>query len=419
MQASILKPPAIVKGMMKLDKSKFLKEIEVPILKLKQNKISNVISTLKKYILKLENFKPVVPLEGEKVPTTVVHLNPIKIQTWSDIEHDDQISLGKYTVTESDVSKKKITLRFENYSTIDILNSVLPSEPEGFSSFTFIGHIIHVNLREHLLPYKYFIGQVLLDKNTRCKTVVNKVDIIDNVYRNFQMEILAGEENTVTKVKENNCTFVFDFRTVYWNSRLSSEHERLVKSFEEGDVLFDVFGGVGPFSIPAAKKKCTVFCNDLNPESYKWLNHNAKINKVDDRYFTSFNKDGADFILTDLKENLLKYVNSKNVHIVMNLPASAVCFLKYFVGLYGCEELKTVTFPPNLYLYCFCKGEDYVKIAKSLVCEAVAWDITDFISDIFKVRTVSSYKDMVRVTLKLKHEILTGKTNRKRKLNQS
>jgi tRNA (guanine37-N1)-methyltransferase len=38
--------------------------------------------------------------------------------------------------------------------------------------------------------------------------------------------------------------------------------------------------GVGPFSIPAAKKGAFVYANDLNPESYRWLCENKKLNKV-------------------------------------------------------------------------------------------------------------------------------------------
>jgi tRNA (guanine37-N1)-methyltransferase len=31
------------------------------------------------------------------------------------------------------------------------------------SSFTHVGHIAHMNLREQYLPYKYLIGRVLID----------------------------------------------------------------------------------------------------------------------------------------------------------------------------------------------------------------------------------------------------------------
>jgi tRNA (guanine37-N1)-methyltransferase len=74
--------------------------------------------------------------------------------------------------------------------------------------------------------------------------------------------------------------FAFDFTKVYWNSRLHTEHDRLVQLFNPNDVVADVFAGVGPFALPAAMKGCGVLANDLNPESYRWLSRNIESNKV-------------------------------------------------------------------------------------------------------------------------------------------
>lgn len=52
-------------------------------------------------------------------------------------------------------------------------------------------------------------------------------------------------------------------------------HLRMVCCF-----LGDMFAGVGPFAVPAGKAGCTVYANDLNPESYHWLKNNIAINKV-------------------------------------------------------------------------------------------------------------------------------------------
>lgn len=41
-----------------------------------------------------------------------------------------------------------------------------------------------------------------MDKNPGITCVVNKTNIIDSTYRNFKMEVLAGEENMVAKVSE-------------------------------------------------------------------------------------------------------------------------------------------------------------------------------------------------------------------------
>ena len=57
---------------------------------------------------------------------------------------------------------------------------------------------------------------------------------------------------------------------VYWNSRLETEHSRLVNSIGSAEVVADMMAGVGPFALPLAKRRSvTVFANDLNPESYR------------------------------------------------------------------------------------------------------------------------------------------------------
>jgi tRNA G37 N-methylase Trm5 len=91
---------------------------------------------------------------------------------------------------------------------------------------------------------------------------------------------IVPSEIPLHRQHESNCSFKFDFRRVYWNSRLHSEHDRLIQLFKPEDVVADVFAGVGPFSLPAAKKGCGVLANDLNPESYKYLQENIENNKV-------------------------------------------------------------------------------------------------------------------------------------------
>ncbi|XP_050316306.1 uncharacterized protein DDB_G0271670 isoform X2 [Anthonomus grandis grandis] len=186
-----------------------------------------------------------------------------------------------------------------------------------------------------------------------------------------------------------------------------TEHERIVKSIGNDHVLFDVFAGVGPFAIPVAKKKSKVYANDLNPESYKWLMHNKKLNKISDEYFEGYNMDGRDFILTVLKENLPKHVG-KQIVVTMNLPALAVEFLNSFVGLLkNSENISTLT----VYVYCFTKGENPEQLARDLIhtnLKVKGVNVDEKIKEIFKVRTVSSMKEMMRVTLSLDKDILAG-----------
>jgi tRNA G37 N-methylase Trm5 len=82
------------------------------------------------------------------------------------------------------------------------------------------------------------------------------------------------------EIREGDCTFRFDYSKVYWNSRLQTEHKRLVDMFNPGDVVCDVMAGVGPFAVPAGKKGVFVWANDLNPNSYAALKEAVVRNKV-------------------------------------------------------------------------------------------------------------------------------------------
>lgn len=226
------------------------------------------------------------------------------------------------------------------------------------------------------MPYRYIIGEVILNKFPNIRTVVNKTNNITSEFRTFEMEVLAGEDNFIVTQKESGCLFTFDFQKVYWNSRLATEHERLIDSFEVGDVVFDVMGGVGPFAVPAGKKPCLVFANDLNPQSYKYLKMNIESNKVES-FVKPFNLDGREFIkkspiiLAEFqkKNPFIKYANKKHIsnkkditnnnkmkkkrtldftvpvfisHYAMNLPDSAITFVDSFRGLFtnGYPDLK-------------------------------------------------------------------------------
>ena len=137
--------------------------------------------------------------------------------------------------------------------------------------------------------------RLCLQKNPKLKTVVNKVGTITNEFRVPEFEVLAGDPSLVTEIKQHGATFRLDYGMVYWNSRLEGEHKRLFAQFKPGQIIVDMFAGIGPFAIPAAQHGCIVFANDLNPTSVKYLKLNSRINKVEDRV-KAFNMDARDFM---------------------------------------------------------------------------------------------------------------------------
>ena len=188
-----------------------------------------------------------------------------------------------------------------NIETDDIMDAIIPEgeQDELPTGFNIVGHVgrvskvlvaecidtnrtAHLNLREQYLPYKGLIATVLLDKNPTIRTVINKINDVgtENEYRTFAYELLLGDPNLNVEVKEEDCFFRFDYSKVYWNSRLNTEHRRLVEMFQAGEAVCDVMAGVGPFAVPAGKKRVFVWANDLNPDSYASLNDAIKRNKV-------------------------------------------------------------------------------------------------------------------------------------------
>lgn len=404
-------PPKQVRLMTCLDRDQFRKTVSIPMLDLTNTHLNSVLPHIKTLLLKMERLKPLQHIQnGQKK----VLLHPTGVSSWDDIPE----ILQNFGITRDHFSWGDFDLTYENWKAEEILKAVLPEDQETSSSFSLIGHIVHLNLREHLSPYKKLIGEVLMDKVPHCRTVINKCDTIDNTFRNFQIEVLCGEPDFQVTVKENGVQFEFDFSRVYWNPRLSTEHARIVKLLRPGDVLYDVFAGVGPFSIPAAKNNCTVLANDLNPESFKWLQGNIKLNKVVQRV-SAFNKDGRDFICEEIKHDLMTRWNnnelkSYKIHITMNLPAMAVEFLNSFRGLLDEIEETCHSIYPMVHVYCFAKGENSSETAKTLVEDNLGVKLDNNLDGIYFVRNVAPNKDMYRISFYLTKEILCAKKSQKR-----
>jgi tRNA (guanine37-N1)-methyltransferase len=181
------------------------------------------------------------------------------------------------------------------------------------------------------------------------------------------MELLAGDEDYVVTLKESNANFTFNFRDVYWNSRLQTEHQRLVDFVvnlprtHESTIVADMMAGVGPFSVPMAMAGIRVYANDLNPSSFTYLEVNAKKNKCT-KTLSSFNCDGRLFII-ELQRRGIDFSQ-----VIMNLPQSAPEFLDVFIGLSrrhndfrgSLESSVDKCVLPVIHVYAFSSSEDPV-----------------------------------------------------------
>jgi len=201
------------------------------------------------------------------------------------------------------------------------LESVLSTKEsdELISAFDQIGHIIIIRIPDSLTSKKKLIGETLLDQVKSAKSIFYQSSSVDGEFRTRDLEILAGEDKTETEYKESGCRFLVDVRNVFFSPRLSSERTRIAEFVNDGEVIVNMFGGVGIFSIIAAKlKKCTVFNIDINPFATKLCKKNIAINRLVGNVI-SIHGDASQVINSQLK--------NKSDRTLMLLPEKSDEFL--------------------------------------------------------------------------------------------
>lgn len=277
-----------------LDESKFDVHLKLWALRIPRELCKVATRTLNGYLLDKPRIKPITEDPTCESNRYMIFSERVQDSDLSIIP--DEILNELKGLCKIEVVPYSLTLGYSYWGADHILKQILPPGVEVPSSFETIGHVAHLNIHDELIPYKDVIAKVIYDKNyPRIKTIVNKVGSISNEFRVPKFEVLAGEKDMVTEVKQYGATFKLDYSLVYWNSRLEHEHLRLVSQFRAGEVICDMFAGIGPFAIPAAQKGCIVYANDLNPDSIRYLKINAEINKVGD-HVHAYNLDAREFV---------------------------------------------------------------------------------------------------------------------------
>ena len=194
---------------------------------------------------------------------------------------------------------------------------------ELFSAFDQIGDIIVIRIPDSLISKKKIIGEKILEQVSTAKSVFYQSSDVEGDFRTRSLELVAGENRTETEYKEYGCRFIVDVEKAFFSPRLSTERERIANLVQNGDIVVNMFGGIGMFSIMAAKnKKCTVYNIDINPIASKLCEKNITLNKLDGKVI-SINGDAVQ-IITDQLEN-------KGDKTLMLLPERSDEFLEYAI----------------------------------------------------------------------------------------
>jgi len=184
-------------------------------------------------------------------------------------------------------------------------------------SFDIIGDTVILEIPDDMEKFKALIGEAAL-KFTQRKAVFRKKSEIKGIIRTREFEHLAGEDISETVHQEFGSRLMLDIKKVYFSPRLATERKRVADSVKDGEIIVDMFAGVGPFPVLIAREHdVKIYAIDINPEAFNYMKKNIELNKVEKRVSP---------VLGDVKE-VLKERKIKADRIIMNLPGTAYLFL--------------------------------------------------------------------------------------------
>ncbi|OWP56050.1 MAG: hypothetical protein B2I17_08755 [Thermoplasmatales archaeon B_DKE] len=181
-------------------------------------------------------------------------------------------------------------------------------------SFDVIGHIAilkgneesrHISRAQEILQTRKNIKTVYLDRGVK------------GDHRTRAIELIAGEDLPETMYRENGITMKVNVRKAYFSPRLATERLLVSGRVRDGELICDMFSGIGPFSISMARNaKVKILAIDSNCDAINILLENLKVNKL---------AGTVEAICADSSVEILKH--GKFDRIVMNLPHNAFDFI--------------------------------------------------------------------------------------------
>ena len=227
-----------------------------------------------------------------------------------------------------------------------------------YNSYDIVGDIAIIRLTKETLQFGEKIAETIMKIHRNVQTVLAQTSPVHGDFRTRKLEHVAGENKTVTLHKESRCLFSVDVEKCYFSPRLSFERMRVAKQVRDGEVIVNMFAGVGCFSIVIAKNSDAekIYSIDINPAAVEYMKENVRLNRVYGRVIP---------ILGDAKEVILQMLSGKAERVLMPLPEKAYEYLPYAISTF--KNQRGV-----VHYYNFehaKKGEDPVEKVKLKVIE--------------------------------------------------
>ncbi|UCE75037.1 MAG: class I SAM-dependent methyltransferase family protein [Methanomassiliicoccales archaeon] len=143
-----------------------------------------------------------------------------------------------------------------------------------------LGDVLLLKLPLELEALKKEIAKAYAEE-LQAKTVLRDLGIEGDL-REPKVELLWGNE-TETVHKENGVKFKLDCAKLMFSSGNIDERIRMASVAVDGEIVVDMFAGIGFFSIPMAvhSQPKKIFACELNPIAYQYLCENIHLNDVE------------------------------------------------------------------------------------------------------------------------------------------
>ena len=210
-----------------------------------------------------------------------------------------------------------------------LANKLKPSELNLLNkSYDIIGDIVVIRVPEALQQHSKIVAETVMQTHKRVRSVWRQVGPVSGDLRLRELEWVAGDRRVETVHREHGCVFKVDIERCYFSPRLSYERMRIARQAQLGEVIVNMFAGVGCFSIIVARhsEASTVFSIDINPVAVQFMRENVELNKVREQVFP---------LEGDAKKIVEEGLRNVADRVLMPLPERAYEYLDFAVMALG------------------------------------------------------------------------------------
>jgi len=193
-----------------------------------------------------------------------------------------------------------------------------------YKSYDIVGDIAVIRVPEKLKQHSRLIAEAVMQTHKRVKTVLRQTSPVSGDLRLRELEWVEGETKTETLYREFGCAFRVDLAECYFSPRLSHERMRIAQLVQPGEMVVNMFAGVGCYSILIAKhsEAQKIYSIDISPVAVRYMRENVGLNKVGERVIP---------VLGDAKGVIEENLRGKADRVLMPLPERAYEYLAWAV----------------------------------------------------------------------------------------